>query len=89
MSTHGAVRRTRHVSNERPTVTDQTREALRALQRASRRVRDTESRLNAQRDDLRGAILDARNAGVTISEIARVVGISRQRAQRLVAALDE
>ena len=55
--------------------------AQRDLRRIGRATRD----LDKAREELRTAILLARNAGETYDDIGRAAGLSRQRVQQIVS----
>lgn len=57
--------------------------ALAAALKAYQRVRKAEDQLDAARADLYGSIRSAQTAGVSLSEMARTFGVSRQAVQRL------
>jgi DNA invertase Pin-like site-specific DNA recombinase len=57
---------------------------LRRLERLSTRLREADAKADALRADLYRELRDARAAGVTISAIARALGVSRQRVQQLL-----
>jgi len=58
---------------------------LRKILRASQRVRDAEERLQAAREALYAAIQEAQASGVSLSAIARALGVTRQAIQKLVS----
>jgi hypothetical protein len=53
-------------------------------QRDLRRVERAARRVDAARDELRAAILQAREAGETYDDVGRAAGLSRQRVQQIV-----
>jgi DNA-directed RNA polymerase specialized sigma24 family protein len=57
---------------------------LRQLERAAQRARAAENDLAKARADVRRAFEEARTAGASISEIARRLGVSRQRVYALL-----
>jgi hypothetical protein len=57
---------------------------LRRLQRLSVKLREADAKADAIRGELRDAMLAARDAGATVSGIARALGVSRQRVQQLL-----
>jgi len=57
---------------------------VRRVLRASQRVREAEERLEARRAEYYEALDEARAAGLSVSAIARALGVSRQRAQQLL-----
>lgn len=60
---------------------------LRKLERQAGRVRELEQRAAAQRAVLYDGIRAALDAGATLSDVARAIGVSRQRMQRLAREL--
>jgi hypothetical protein len=61
---------------------------LARLQRAAQRVREFETGLTDARAELREAIRAAVDAGVSMSAVARELGITRQRVKQLLDARD-
>jgi DNA invertase Pin-like site-specific DNA recombinase len=59
-------------------------EALRRLERAAQRARKAENDLAAARAELRRRLVEAEKAGASISELARRLGVSRQRVYALL-----
>jgi DNA-directed RNA polymerase specialized sigma24 family protein len=59
-------------------------DARERLEAARRRVVDAEAALASARSSLRAEIVKAHRAGVSQSEIGRIVGISRQRVKQLI-----
>jgi hypothetical protein len=59
-------------------------DALRDLVAASERTRHLETELHDARRALHLALLEAREAGVSVSAIARALRVSRQRIQQMV-----
>jgi hypothetical protein len=57
---------------------------LRKVVRAARRVRDSEERLAAAREAFYAALREAQDAGVSISAMARALGVTRQAVQKIV-----
>lgn len=57
---------------------------LRRLQRLSGRLRDADAKADELRQELRQEIARAKAAGVTIADIARALGVTRQRVQQLL-----
>jgi DNA-directed RNA polymerase specialized sigma24 family protein len=57
-----------------------------SIRTAARKVERAETALAAARAQLRAEIATAYKSGVSISEIGRQLGISRQRAQQIVRA---
>jgi AraC-like DNA-binding protein len=68
-------------------VTDQDKR-LRRLQRLSERLTDADAKADTLRVQLRQEMVEAREAGVTISAMARALGVSRQRVQQIFERLD-
>lgn len=60
------------------------REDLVRVERAARRVEKLAADLERARDDLRKALIVAHGRGETISELARRLGVSRQRIYQLL-----
>jgi hypothetical protein len=58
--------------------------ALRRLQRLSERLTAADARADTIRIELRQAMAAARAEGVSISAIARALGVSRQRVQQIL-----
>jgi hypothetical protein len=58
------------------------------FRRAARRYRDAEAKADEARAELRAAMLEARNAGLTLAAMAQVLGVSRQRAQQQMRAAE-
>lgn len=58
---------------------------LTRVARAAAKARRAEDAVRAARAELRGAILAAREAGESLSAIARVVGVTRQRINQIIA----
>jgi hypothetical protein len=61
---------------------------LRRLERLSQRLSATEEKAAGMRDELYREMLAARAEGVTLSAMARALGISRQRVQKIFERLD-
>ena len=61
--------------------------ALRRLEKAAQRARRAEDDLAERRAQLRQALVDAKKAGASISELARRLGVSRQRIYALLDRL--
>lgn len=61
-----------------------TEKALKRLERAAARARKAEDDLAEARAQLRQALADARDEGASISELARRLGVSRQRVYALL-----
>jgi exonuclease VII small subunit len=61
-----------------------TEKAIKRLERAAARTRKAEDDLAEARARLRQALADARNEGASISELARRLGVSRQRVYALL-----
>ena len=57
---------------------------LRKVVDAAQHVREAESRLATAREAFYANLREARGAGVSISAIARALGVSRQAVQKLV-----
>jgi DNA-directed RNA polymerase specialized sigma24 family protein len=57
---------------------------LRAILRASERVRAAEATLGQRREDYREAIAAAHSAGVSLAAIGRALGVTRQRVKRII-----
>jgi polysaccharide deacetylase 2 family uncharacterized protein YibQ len=57
---------------------------LRRLQRLAQRLRDADLKADAIRAQLREELQQARNAGVSVSAIARALDVSRQRIQQML-----
>jgi transposase-like protein len=58
---------------------------LRKVVRAAQHVRDAETRLAVAREALYANLREAHAAGISISAMARALGVSRQAIQKLVA----
>ena len=56
---------------------------LNEVAQAARRVRRAEEALRHAREDLREAILSARDRGETFAAIARTLGVTRQRVKQI------
>jgi len=67
---------------------DDADKMLRRLQRLSQRLSEAEARAGALRDELYREMLAAREAGVTLSAMARALAVSRQRVQKIFDRLD-
>jgi AraC-like DNA-binding protein len=61
---------------------------LRSLQRLSARLAAASTKADSLRADLRQEMVDARAAGVSISAMARALGVSRQRVQQIFERVD-
>ena len=61
---------------------------LRRLQRLSQRLSEAEARAGTLREELYREMLAAREAGVTLSAMARALAVSRQRVQKIFDRLD-
>lgn len=57
---------------------------LRAILRASQRVREADARLDQRREEYRQAIARAYEAGVPLAAIGRELGVTRQRVKRII-----
>ena len=57
---------------------------LTGVARAAAKARRAEDAVRAARAELRGAIVAARGAGESLSAIARVVGVTRQRINQII-----
>jgi len=64
-------------------VADQDK-VLRRIQRLSERVTAADTKAESVRAEFRKELADARAAGVTVSAMARALGVSRQRVQQLL-----
>jgi DNA-directed RNA polymerase specialized sigma subunit len=53
--------------------------------RAAKRVDTAEKNLTRARADFWQAVADANENGLSLSEIGRLLGVSRQRVQRIIA----
>lgn len=53
--------------------------------RAAARAKRAEEALRAAREDLRRAIISAKEAGVSLAAIARTLGVTRQRIKQIVS----
>jgi DNA-binding GntR family transcriptional regulator len=62
--------------------------ALRRLERLSQRLTAADAKADTLRAELRQAMVDARAEGVTVSAMARALGVSRQRVQQILGRLD-
>jgi DNA-binding GntR family transcriptional regulator len=62
--------------------------ALRRLERLSQRLTAADAKADTVRAELRQAMVDARAEGVTVSAMARALGVSRQRVQQILGRLD-
>jgi len=60
------------------------RQNRRVAKRDLRRVQRAARGVDQARDELRVAIVDAREAGETFEDIGRAAGISRQRVQQIL-----
>jgi DNA-directed RNA polymerase sigma subunit (sigma70/sigma32) len=69
--------------------TELTREALDRILRAHASLEQLEARVRAARADYRTAIQDAVEAGGTMSEIGRLLGVTRQRVAQILAEARE
>lgn len=61
---------------------------LRRIQRLSERLTAADQRADGLRAELRQEMVDARAAGVSISAMARALGVSRQRVQQIFERVD-
>jgi predicted transcriptional regulator len=61
-----------------------TDDALREVRAAAQRRIEAERAWNAALDDLAASIRRAQEAGATVTDIARAVGVSRQRVYKLL-----
>jgi DNA-directed RNA polymerase specialized sigma24 family protein len=57
--------------------------SLARVDRAATKVRRAEKALQRAREDLREAIVAARESGETFAAIARILGVSRQRVKQI------
>jgi DNA invertase Pin-like site-specific DNA recombinase len=64
-------------------MTDQDK-TLRRLQRLGQRLTEADAKADTVRAELRQAMADARAEGVTVSAMARALGVSRQRVQQIL-----
>lgn len=76
------------MSPERADVTEADK-ALRRVQRLSQRLREADEKAGRLREELRAEIVQARLVGVPISDIARTIGVSRQRVQQLLRQIEQ
>ncbi len=67
---------------------DDADKMLRRLQRLSQRLSEAEARAGTLREELYREMLAAREAGVTLSAMARALAVSRQRVQKIFDRLD-
>jgi hypothetical protein len=61
-----------------------TEDALREVREAAQRRIEAERAWNAALDELAASIRRAQDAGATVTDIARAVGVSRQRVYALL-----
>jgi DNA invertase Pin-like site-specific DNA recombinase len=61
---------------------------LRRIERLGQRLAAADAKADALRAELRQEMATARGAGVTISAIARALGVSRQRVQQIFGRVD-
>ena len=61
---------------------------LKRIQRLSERVTAADTKNDLLRAELRQEMVDARAAGVSISAMARALGVSRQRVQQIFERVD-
>jgi DNA invertase Pin-like site-specific DNA recombinase len=61
---------------------------LRTLQRLSVRLAAADTKADELRAELRREMVEARAVGVSISAMARALGVSRQRVQQIFERLD-
>jgi len=61
-------------------------DARQRLEAAVRRVQNAESELAKSRSALRSAIVAAHRAGLNLTEIGLIVGVSRQRVKQVLDA---
>jgi predicted transcriptional regulator len=59
-------------------------EEMERVRRAAERVRLAQDEIDEARAELHASLVAARKAGASLSELARVVGVSRQRIRELV-----
>ena len=57
---------------------------LQHVKRLAEQVRAADAKANGLREQLRHELDVARDAGVTISALARALGVSRQRVQQMI-----
>jgi DNA invertase Pin-like site-specific DNA recombinase len=57
---------------------------LTGVARAAAKARRAEDAVRAARAELRAAVVQAREAGESLSAIARVVGVTRQRVNQII-----
>jgi DNA-directed RNA polymerase sigma subunit (sigma70/sigma32) len=62
-------------------------DARRRLQTAVRRVSTAEEGLASARAELRAAMIGAHQEGLTLSEIGRIVGVTRQRVRQVIESV--
>jgi len=60
--------------------------SLQQVEDATQRVRTVEADLEDARDELRRALVDAREHGVSLAVLAKIVGVSRQRMSAMLRA---
>jgi hypothetical protein len=65
-------------------MTGKPQDPLTRLQKAARRVQQAEEGLASARAELRVAIREASDAGISLSAIGRELGITRQRVKQLL-----
>jgi DNA-binding XRE family transcriptional regulator len=58
--------------------------SLTRVARAAAKARRAEDAVRAARAELRAAVVQAREAGESLSAIARVVGVTRQRINQII-----
>ena len=63
-------------------------QTLRRLQRLSERVVEADAKATRLRAEFRSELAGAKESGVTISAMARALGVSRQRVQQILGRLD-
>jgi hypothetical protein len=61
---------------------------LQKIQRLSERLAAADTKADSLRQQLRQEMAEARVAGITISAMARALGVSRQRVQQIFERLD-
>jgi hypothetical protein len=72
---------------KRPRV-DEQEKSLRRLQRVAGKLTEADRKAAAFRQELYDEMVSARKAGVTISAMARALGVSRQRVQQIFERVD-
>jgi hypothetical protein len=58
--------------------------ALERVERATRKLRESERATERAREELREAVADAYRLGVTLTTLGRVVGLTRQGVSKMI-----